>query len=403
MNGSDFDALDDQIESSSPSDNSSGYEEYPWINVTPRIAIAGTIRALGSTCDLDNEQNIRGANGRGGDTILTLEDPEVLLGDVFEATDRSSAGEAIRTDDSNGEFVDYRVVDFDDKVIGKKIEETAEGDFDRVGITYYDNPYYSEERDGFRENETVELFVSSHAGQLVFQALHAGEISAYYPDGATELADHNGGAVEFPDNYNEEDYTPDSDGYPRIANAGELHPELEGERIVFYLKWGDETQGNRKHIGHVLWDRGEDEITEMTNLVNEDPLDPADVAKDTYANLVWDSPDDFDGSDGDTDGSGATADSGDGNDTAFDALDDQIEDTTGGSVDPTSYADLGPEEQGFVDKAVELAERNGASPTDVVGGEDAFVAAWEDEDLEGTVDGQSALQIAETRYQGLTA
>jgi len=402
VNGADFDALDEQIETSSDTSGggSGDYRELPWVNLTPRVAVAGTITDLASTCDLDAEQNVRGG-GIGGDVILTLDDPEVLLGDTFENRVRSESGEIVReafADDDEVSSVDYRVVDADDEVIGEHVEKNDDGDYVPTGITYYDNPFRSTERDGFRDEEAVEVFVSSHAGQLIFGALHAGPVSAYYPEGADGLGDHNGGAVEFPPNYNGEEYDPTEDGYPRIANAGALHPDLVGERVIVYMKWGDETQGNRKHIGHVLWDRGEDGLTEMTNLVTDDPLEPAmDAARDTYANLVWDTPAGGGGGGNGSGGASTTATTDDASDTAFDALDGQIED---GGDGPTNYTDLGPNERDFVDEVVGIAAKQDSTPAAVVGGDDEFVAAWDEETtLEGTVDGATALQIAKTRFQ----
>jgi len=421
VNETDFDALDDQIESESSGTNNDDYRELPWVNVTPRIAIAGTVTDLGSFCDVEAEQNIRGG-GMGGDVVVTLDDPEVLLGDVFENRSRSAAGELVRdtfADDRDVSSVDYRVVDADDQVIGEHVEQ-VDGEYTQTGITYYDNPYRSNQREDVRDDEAaIEVLLKSHAGQLVFQALHAGPAIAAFEDDADSYADHNGGAVEFPPNYTDEDYSPDDDGYPRIASSGVLHPDLEGERIIVYMKWGDATNGNRKHIGHVLWDRGEDSLTEMTNLVTEDPLDPAmDVATDAYTFLVWDEPDgvntpspDASGDSDDTDtggGAGGAAPSGGSGGSAFDALDDQIEDTTGGGgggADPTSYADLADTDQQFIDEVVDTADGKGVGPDELLGGE--FEAAWTDAvdggEIDGSTDSATALQIARTKASAVTA
>lgn len=397
---SDFDALDEAVSSDNTSSSSSTNEEYgnhPWVGITPRIAVKGTITDVGFTGKIKNDQNILGGRG---DTVVTLEDPEVIGGDLFEHVDHDD-DTLVRNvdhdemtienpDDQKTDTIrDYRLVDADESMVEELVKK-VDGEFEEVGIEVYGTKYQSEETDSFTE-DTIEVFVRNKAGLFTMMALDAyTEQSAFYRSGDGG-AEKTKGLVEYPETYGTDDYTPWKDGsddqYERIARTPVLHPDLEGQEIILYATFGESSgDGFRQQQMNVLLNDGED-LSECTNLTfqSDDILgsDASVIEYDPW--MVWHEPDDVGGNSGSSSTSNdSSSDDGDGPDFDFDGNDD---------VD--DYEGLTGNQQAFVEQAVNAID--GGSLDDTFGDFAATVdGAVDDGDME-TIDAETLRPIIEDR------
>ena len=360
---------------------SNDYEELPRVKLTPEVAIGGTIVDVGFTGDVEDEQNIRGGSGYGGDFVFTLEDPEVLTGTVFEALGRTDAEDnLIRNIDSsyypfdvdryNGAPTrDFRVVpdDWEDTEHVSEMVKKLDGDYTDVGIAPFGTEFPGKPTtfdDALESFEKIEVFAGGQAGRIMMSALDTmGARSAYYDDEDRLVP----GLIEYPRDYGTADWSP-SDGslYPRAIRSPVLHPELEGEDIALFLHFGDmaidadaeeddaeddadDSGGGqyRKQYGDVLWDDGNGGVI----LSQEDVLEPnVDPVSDVYTWMEFHEPES---------GFGTSDDGGDGG-SSFSALEDAMGGDGGDDGDDElTIDDLDGDTRAFVDEVSGFAAEKG--------------------------------------------
>ena len=398
----------DEARQGSGNDGSSGstdYEDYPRVKLTPTAAIGGTIVDIGFTGDPYEEQNYRGGEGYGGDFVFTLEDPEVVQGQLFEALGRTDAednlvrnldGESYYPFDvdryTGGPTSSFRVVDAqgsDASHISEMVKK-LDGDYDQVGVAPFGTEYPAQPTtfdDALDEYDRVEVFVGSQAGRMMMQSLDVSQgTSAYIRDDGSKT----GGLIEFPRNYRGDGWSADEGPHPRVARitGPQLHPELEGEPIVLFKHFGDALTDDdeedaddddessdryRKHYGDVLWDDGDGGVI----LTQEDALDPAlDDIEDTEQWLEFHEPD---GGWGDDDGgAGADGDDTGGSTFDFDELDEGGDDETADDDGGLTMSELDKNTYGFVQEARAYAEQSG--------GIDEAFGSWEST-VQSAIDG----------------
>jgi hypothetical protein len=361
----DFDALDEALDegtngSSDSDDDYDNVEQLPYLKAVPRVAVAGNLVDASLMGSIKATQNIQVDNGMGSDIAFDLADPEVYLGELWESTQRDGGlvrnnDDAMRPDDKR-ENVDYRLAGTgDDTPRSSLFEEGDDGEPTETGIELYSNGYRSELVDEFTD-DTVRLFLGGQSGRLIAQGVDAfGAESAYYDDDG----DPSRGMVEYHPDHGE-----DGMPNPRIARTPEVHPELVDERVIIYLRFGDEYNGNKKKLGHVFLDDA-DEITDCTELTGNslDVYDEPDT--DVYNPwMVWHDGD-YDGDDGGDDGGGSTGST----ETTADTTDFDLgsdDDTQG-----TEYGDLSAPQKQFVDTLV--GEADGMTVDEAFGSFDAIV------------------------------
>lgn len=356
----DFDALDDALDegTNGSSDSDDGYdnvEEKPYLKAVPRVAIAGELTNVALMGSIKATQNIQVDNGMGSDIAFDIADPEVQLGELWASTQRNGGltrenPDAKRPNGEN-ENVDYRVVGTGGETPRNTLfEEGDDGEPTETGIELYSNGFRSELADAFSD-DVVRLFLGGQSGRLIAQGVDAyGAESAYYEDGEPTQ-----GMVEYPNNYGDDDAL-----NPRIARSPELHPELEGERVIIYLRFGDEYNGNKKKLGHIFLDDAE-KITDCTELTGNslDVFDRPDV--DVYNPwMVWhDQGDDDD----DSGASGGTTEEPTPDTTDFDLGTDDVH--------GIEYDDLSVPQKQFVDTLV--GEADGMTVDEAFGSFDTIV------------------------------
>jgi len=365
--------LDAEREAQSSNSSSGGsdeeYETYARVGLVPRAAVSGRIVDIGFTGDVRDEQNIRGADNYrdNGDFIFTLEDPQVELGALWEARGRQNAEDGFMAnvtdysgfysdleDDTRVPANDFRVVDPDGDNVSELVQQ-VDGDYDQVGIEYGSNgtefpgsdvaTIGEDDEPAPIDEETIEIFIGSQAGRIMAQALDVSQGRSAF---VTDDGDKQAGLVEFPSTWSTEDWDPD-EGYPRSAVYPQLHPELDGERITLYLRYGDEYQGNRKYLGHVFLDDGESvaDCTELTGAGTDDVFEPRlDLRDPTDIWLEYHEPES---------GWGSGSSSSDGGGMDFSELDESDGGGSGGLDLESQPSDV----QTFVDEAKSLAEAKG--------------------------------------------
>ncbi|MDB9247418.1 hypothetical protein PN419_00150 [Halorubrum ezzemoulense] len=372
--------LDEAREGSSTGGGSNDYEEYPRVKLTPTAAIGGQIVDIGFTGDPYEAQNIRGADGYGGDFVFTVEDPTVVRGQLFEALGRTEADDnLIRNIDpsyypfdvdryNDAPTRDFRVVDgasTDADHISEMVKK-LDDDYEAVGIEVYGTEFPAQPIDDFDDAleafDRVEVFVGGQAGRMMIQSVDKTQgVSAYIRDDGSKT----GGLIEFPRDYGTDDWNPSGGSdYPRVARVTgpQLHSELVGEDIVLFQHFGDldlddegdeaDDEGDddsggqyRKHYGDVLWDDGDGGVI----LTQEDALDPeTDDIDDNENWLEFHEPDGGWGSD-DGDSRSSSDDSGGSFD--FDELDGGDD---GGETELT-LDDVDADTRNFVREAAEYA------------------------------------------------
>lgn len=388
-------ALDNADESSTDdatsTDTDDQYDAVPRVKLTPEASIGGTIVDVGFTGDLYDKQNIRG-DGYGGDFVFRLENPTVPTGTVFEATGRTDAPNNLAKNMTGDEFSfnartptrDFRVVP-DDWNESPNVDEAVrkvDGEYTPVGIEVYGSEFVGEPvddiDDALTEYDAVEVFLGGQAGRLMMQSLDAALSTSAYFDGSDKTA----GLIEFPSEYATDDWSPKDGEFPRAARQPVLHPELDGEKVLLKLHFGDQDpsgDGYMKHYGDVVWDNGDGgtvltpkggthPLTEDTSVVNEKSLWMEFHEPDGgWTNT--DTDDDDDGSDAlndyasDTSNSTSTSTSsndGDGNDgdgDDFSVLDESTAtEPDGGAALP----DFDDRTNAFIDKVVEQAVNVGS-------------------------------------------
>jgi len=370
-------------QSDGSSDGEQDYEDLARLGLTPRVAVAGTITAMGFTGSPYDEQNIRGADNYrdNGDYVFTLENPEVRLGALWEARGRDEAPEGLMklVEDYDGFYDfdarvpanDFRAVDPDGDNVSELPIKVGD-DFEEVGMEYGSNgtQFPGEQVATVAEGDDpvsiaedkVEIFQGGQSGRIMAQALDISQGLSAYP---TDDGQKNPGLVEFPPSWQTEGWEPD-DGYPRMAAMyPQLHPELQGEEIILFLRYGNEYQGNRKYLGHVFLDDGETvaDCTELTGAETDDLFEPRlDLREPTDVWLEFHEPDGGWG-----DGSGSSADSGGMN---FDELDGG--DDSGDDDSTLTYDGLSSDTQTFVKECADMATAEEVSDI-----EDAFESDFE--------------------------
>lgn len=366
--------LDDAREGTGGSND---YEELPRVKLTPEVALGGTIVDVGFTGDVEDEQNIRGGSGYGGDFVFTLENPELITGTLFEALGREDAeGRLIKNIDSsyypfnvdryNGAPTrDFRAVpdDWEDSSHVGEMVKNLDGEYQPVGIEAYGTEFPGQPttfEESLTDYDRIEVFIGGQAGRMMMTAIDTTlSRSAYYDDEDRLVP----GLVEYPRDYGTNDWNPnDGSLYPRAIRSPVLHPELEGEEIALFLHFGDmdiegddeeddsesdsDTTGTyRKQYGDVLWDDGNGGVI----LTQEDVLEPNfDLVSDVYTWMELHEPSNGFGSDG----------SGDGGSNTFSALEGAKDDDDGDDTELV-MADLDADTREFVEQAADFAADKG--------------------------------------------
>lgn len=435
-----FDAIDNEAESESSSTNE--YSDAPRLGMQPRSAIKGEIVSVGFTGNPYATQNVKGAaQDDVGDFVFTLKNPEVMLGDCFQARGRDQVDSGLIREhrdavdmewepgDDYAPIIDafydldeieripkndYQLVDPDGDNVSSNVEK-VDGEFTEIGIEYgpvgNEYPTANGAPTTTVDEDVISVFQGSGAGRVMMQALEATQGKAAYIDDNNEKVL---GMMEYPRDYGTDSWSPSEGDYPRVALDNlKLHPELEGEEIVLYLRFGDSYQGNRAHHGEVLLADAADP-GDMTRLTAKD-YDAEEPRADLYDErdlfLQFHEPDggwealgdssqsDSDDGDTSTDDESSTDDtsqSSGGNDLDFDELDDSDD---GDDADgPTVYEELSPDEQTFVDGVVTHADNSDAPSADAAFSRDfsAIVqAAIDDGDLPSDASADALEQIVD--------
>lgn len=375
-----FDNLAEKLEAaregtttSSGGDN----EDLPRVKMTPDVAIRGTLVDAGFFGDTSIEQNIRGNNDwrEEGDFVLTLEDPEVFQGTLFEAAGRNDAEDSLAQNMDEPALPNERVPSRSFRAVPSDWEQTSHigakytkinGKPRDIGISVFGSDFIGEETTfahALDEYDRVEVIQGSKAGQRMAQSIDATQsLSAYVDDNGDVV----NGLLEYPDAFGSEVYDPTSEGgnFTRGARQPQIHPQLDGEEVVLFLHFDGSSLGEddveedeggnadyRTHYGKVFADLD----GETVNLTEADEPLPVrdDVVDDGASFVVWDEPD-FGGS-----GSGSGTDTqetetietaADGGGLSFDALD-----SNSGS-DGVEYGSLDTVTQQFVDRVVTICE-----------------------------------------------
>lgn len=416
-----FAELEAKIEDESD-DTTDDFEQLPTVQPSATTAISGELISLGFTGATDETQNISGLGGR-GDFVVTLRQPTALLGSVWEALGREQAEDGIISNDDGSNYPfdvdrqwgptkDFRVVDVptDDSEFGRNVSDMAkrvDGSYEQVGVEVYGSEYPSKpvgDATGVDNpvdipEDVVEVRLTGKAGRRIVQNLDAVDESAY----VNEDGETSDGLIEYPENYQGDDYDArrGDDMFERTARFPALHPELEGEEIVVYLRYpsGSSEGGNYSPVfGEVLLNDADD-VADMTMLSareNDGMFDErTDLIEDhwTYCDFPHNvdrldlDDSETDTSDGDTSGDTDTDDD-DGFD--FNELDPSSgDDSTEVAV---SMTDVEPVTQGFIEQAADtVAARDGDSPSDVFGDWESVVENAVESDEIPSEDGDAAM------------
>jgi len=389
-----FGALEDKIEEArneQSSSNQTEYEKLPSLKLSPHAVLSGELVAVGFTGDTSAEQNIRGGDwGDEGDFAFTLRDPSVMHGQAWEAIGRDETESGLirdlepdyypfTVDRNSGKATrDFRVVDPEGEYTSSLYKEVS-GDPEQVGIETSvgpsSTPYPATPVDTASDGEgefdlplgdfdEIEIFQGSQAGRIMMQAVDVTfGASAYIRHANDGTEEKSPGLIEYPHGYGQNDYSPDEDGYPRVARQPVVHPELQGEEVLIALR-AEELEGDygsyTKNFGHVFL-RDADSIENTTQLDQGAPeeegasevFETAPEAIDAqYSYLTWHEPES---------GWGSSDSSSDGDESASGGTDDFFDDLEQGSED--GYNDLDTDSQQFVDEAAEWAvnEKDAAS------------------------------------------
>lgn len=233
--------------------NDGDYERYPRIKLASTSAIRGTIVDVGFTGDPFDKNNIRGADDyrKEGDFVVTLEDPEIQSGALFEAAGRDNTAENLAADMDASDLPvdgvrtpsrDFRLVDpglTDCSHIEESVEK-IDGDYEPVGVEIYGSQFVGQQVDSFseamNEYDRIDVFLSGQGGRMVTQAIDATLAqSAFIREDGSKAT----GFCEFPRDYGTPEYDPTDDGYPRVARNPVIHPEVEGQEVALLSHFGD--------------------------------------------------------------------------------------------------------------------------------------------------------------------
>lgn len=293
------------------------------------------------------------------DAVITVVNPTVKHGTLFKST-------------NDDQYADYMLVDEGQSFISPKYEDTGNGP-EQVGIDYYGlGDFEGEEVDSFdavSDDDTVEVRTDGRTGLRLLRVLDAnGEPFA------GENGDDDGrnltGLIEKPPS--------PEDGVQRVARENVERDDLGSDLTMFFYFAEGGQNGNRPHKvdvfeGPVMDDTGdviEDNIVQPAT--NPDAID----TDDTYSSLYWD----HDGTDGD----------GDSGDTS------SFANASGGS---TTYGDLHPTDQAYVDRGVDFLTGNGFDSTDEAfdSFEDTYANQVEEDEATGDVEASAMQSIIDNR------
>ena len=371
-------ALDDEA-STDTDDSTASTDRNPRVKLVPPVVLGGTVTDVMFLGDISAPQNVQGSDDwrDHGDFVITLEDPEVVSGTVFEAAGRRDA-EGGRVENMTAPFLDgarrprrdFLVVQ-DDWEAHANIEESVEkmdGEYQPVGVEQYGTQFVGEPTDlsealDATDHDAVDVFVGKDAGRAIVHSIDAApRKSAFIRDDGEKAQ----GLVEYPRNYGTDEYTPsEDDPYPRVAAPPVLHPDLQGEQIALVAHYGDiETalnggvdddgdEGYRKHYGDVML---ETESGPQIISRGDGVLDAAwDAVEDRTPYLSFHEPDEgWGGADDDTesDESGTST---------FSALEQATADGGRDESEQTGLTmdDLDADTRAFVEQVSELASEHG--------------------------------------------
>ena len=278
------------------------YEEYPRVKLTPEAAIGGTIVDVGFTGDVNDEQNIRGADNwyDEGDFVFTLEDPQVVRGTLFEAALRDEAEDNLAKNLTGDELPfqartpsrDFRLVPEDwegAEHVGELVRK-LNGEYTPVGVEIQGSEFPGEPTtfdDALVAYDRIEVFVPGQAGRMMMQSVDAMQSRSAY---VTDEGDKVQGLIEYPRDYGTNEWSPADGDFPRAAANPVLHPDLEGTEVALYLHFGDledamseddeaedeeDSTGYRKHFGDLLAEiDGETRILTQEDDVLEPTTEP---------------------------------------------------------------------------------------------------------------------------------
>lgn len=380
------------------------YEDRPRVNITPEVAIRGEIVSISLAGSTSDQNNIRAANGQGTDFVLSIRNPEVVNGTIFEATGRTDADDNLIRNVDYSEWPnvlegppssDFRVVPENWESashMGEYVEKVGD-DYEQVGIEQYGNSFAATEVDGFdsalEQYDIIDVFVGKRPGRIIAASLDISQgLSAYPSDGGIQE-----GLIEFPQAYGTNAYDPTVDGYPRATTQPLLHSEVAGEEITMLYHFGDmdddwddadeeDDEGGqyRTHFGDILLhtERDGEQVDLKLSDLSGPVLDP-ELDRRDEDNVILRYHDEDTGG---TSSSNGASTSSSGSSFDFDELDDSQPATDSDDTNVT-FSDLDPDTATFVRGAVEYVEGTGMGVDAFDDFESVVETAKEDGDIPG--------------------
>jgi hypothetical protein len=314
---------------------------------------------------LEQRQNLRGGGqrGYGNDVILTVKNPELVDGTLWEFSD----------DDA---FKDYKVLgnpaaDTNHYELRENVKYDDDGDVtgaETVGVDLGMAKFDGTPVEGGFDTEYIQILVPSSRAESLLAALDTAGKWSHNQDG-----EFTEGVLEAPPELGTDDYDADTHGHPRVIGYPELRSDMDGQRGAIAWTYDiedDEEPSKQSPVSLNVYKitDGEDGST----LEALAPLTPEDdaYAKPTYPRgngLYWDE-------NGGNTGSGESSTTG-GVDEAQQMMDD------------SDGVELSDDAEGFVSDALEAMDQmDYDSVTDFDDFDDRVKTAKADGDIDADAD-----------------